>query len=361
MYIRINVTDVELNNTSDIQLNSTSDIQFNNTRSWIKEWLDVNNWTTALILCSWLIPLVSFCVCFICALPFIRHMCLSLAASKGYLKIYKVLTYGVREKNPILRPGVLSIYKGPELINKDGLTLLHAAAFKGQLNIVDFIMVNTELILPLSNDGETPLHLAATNGHIDICRILKNVEKAESPDYYGFTPLDIAHHNKHFEVCQLLSEDTCTKRLLPWHKYVEKELSLPVQKRLQILLNLINLTEDIGSCHGLFTRKKGTKGIVTKFVAINPLEKGLECFNASLKKWEDLRGKIVIGDTTIEVNNFEYDIENQSVAMYRNDHLTSEAMIKTAFSYAKSFLKKNEPSNTYFEDNLNILIIRFRR
>ena len=103
------------------------------------------------------------------------------------------------------------------------------------------------------------------------------------------------------------------------------------------------------------------EGVVTKFVAINPLEKGLECFNASLKEWDNLRGKIVIGDSTIEVNNFEYDIENPSVAKYRDDHLTSEAMIKTAFSYAKSFLKEIEPSNTYFEENLNTLIIRFHR
>ena len=341
-----------------IRINA-SDVESNNTRSWIKEGFDVSSWTPEQILCAWLIPLVLFCVCFIFALPFIRHMLLSLAASKGYLQMYKVLTCGVREKNYKHMPGFLSIYKGPELMNKDGLTLLHAAAFKGQLNVVEYITKNTEEILPLSNDGETPLHLAATNGHIDICRILKNVEKAESKDYYGFTPLDIAHHNKHFEVCQLLSEDTCTKRLLPWHKYVEKELSVPVQNRVNILMNWANLS--IGSCHGLFTRKKGTKGIVTKFVAINPLEKGLERFNANLKEWDDLRGKIVIGDSTIEVNNFEYDIENPSVAKYRDDHLTSEAMIKTAFSYAKSFLKGIEPSNTYFEENLNTLIIRFCR
>ena len=357
MYIRINASDIHLNNTSDVQLNNTSDIQFNNIT--IVDGLDVVSWTPTEILCAWLIPFVCFSVWFIFVLPFLRHMCLSLAACNGYLKIYKVLTCGLREKNYIMMPGFLSVYKGPELLNKDGLTLLHAAAFKGQLDIVDFIMVNTEKILPLSNDGETPLHLAATNGHIDICRILKNVEKAESKDKYGFTPLDIAHHNKHFEVCQLLSEDTCTKRLLPWHKYVEKELSVPVQKRVQILMNWTNLS--IGSCHGLFTRKKGTKGIVTKFVAINPLKKGLECFNASLKEWDDLRGKIVIGDATIEVNNFEYDIENPSVAKYRNDHLTSEAMIKTAFGYAKSFLKGIEPSNTYFEENLKTLIIRFHR
>ena len=336
-----------------------SDVLSNNTRSWIKEGFDVSSWTPEQILCAWLIPLVLLSLCFVFTLPYIRHMCLSLAASNGYLQMYKVLTCGFREKNYMYKPGFLSIYKGPELTNKDGLTLLHAAAFKGHLNIVEYITMNTEEILPLSNDGETPLHLAATNGHIDICRILKNVEKAESKDKYGFTPLDIAHHNKHFEVCQLLSEDTCTKRLLPWHKYVEKELSVPVQNRINILMNWAILS--IGSCHGLFTRKKGTKGIVTKFVAINPLEKGLERFNASLKEWDDLRGKIVIGESTIEVNNFEYDIENPSVAKYRNDHLTSEAMIKTAFTYATSFLKRIEPSNTYFEENLNIVIMRFRR
>ena len=357
MYIHVNESDLQFTE-SDLQFNE-SDVQLNNTRSLIQEGFDVSSWTSALILCAWLIPLVLSCVCFIFALPFIRHMLLSLAASKGYLQMYKVLTCGVHEKNYKYMPRFLSIYKGPELHNKDGLTLLHAAAFKGQLNIVEYITMNTEEILPLSDDGETPLHLAATNGHIDTCRILKNDGKAESPDRYGFKPLDIAHHNKHYGVCQLLSEDTCTKRLLPWHKYVEKELSVPVQKRVQILMNWTNFP--IGSCHGLFTRKKGTKGIVTKFVAINPLEKGLERFNASLKEWDDLRGKIVIGDATIEVNNFEYDIENPSVAKYRDDHLTSEAMIKTAFSYAKSFLKGIEPSNTYFEENLKTLIIRFHR
>ena len=348
MYIHVNKSDVQFNQ-SDVQLNNTL----------IQEGFDVNSWTPEQILCAWLIPLVILSLCFISTLPYIRHILLSLAASNGHLRMYKVLTCGVREKNYTHMPGFLSVYTVPKLLNKDGLTLLHAAAFKGHFNIVEYITMNTKEMLPLSYDGETPLHLAATNGHIEICRILKSVEKAESKDKYGFTPLDIAHHNKHFEVCQLLSEDTCTKRLLPWHKYVEKELSVPVQNRVQILMNWTDLL--IGSCHGLFTRKKGTEGIVTKFVAINPLEKGLERFNANLKEWDDLRGKIVIGDSTIEVNNFEYDIENPSVAKYRDDHLTSEAMIKTAFGYAKSFLKGIEPSNTYFEENLNTLIIRFHR
>ena len=66
------------------------------------------------------------------------------------------------------------------------------------------IMAGIEDKNPATNNGLTPLHLAAQYGHLKICEIiLKNVQD-KMPRYFGQTPITLASQNDHYEVCLLL-------------------------------------------------------------------------------------------------------------------------------------------------------------
>ena len=46
---------------------------------------------------------------------------------------------------------------------------------------------------PPNDEGVTPLHLAAENGHLNVCEyIMMRIEEKNPADIYGVTPLDLA-------------------------------------------------------------------------------------------------------------------------------------------------------------------------
>ena len=69
---------------------------------------------------------------------------------------------------------------------------------------------------PARNDGYTPLHVAAKNGHLEICNlIIDSVNDKNPPTNRGVTPLCIAATNGHLEICKLLFENVGNKSLGP--------------------------------------------------------------------------------------------------------------------------------------------------
>jgi ankyrin repeat protein len=57
-----------------------------------------------------------------------------------------------------------------------------------------------------TNDGWTPLHKAAANGHIEMVKLLLAKGAYRSSEYQdGTTPLQLATKNKHKEIQTLLS------------------------------------------------------------------------------------------------------------------------------------------------------------
>ena len=67
-------------------------------------------------------------------------------------------------------------------------------------------MENVENKNPECN-GTTPLFIAASKGHFEICKlIIENVED-KNPEICGTTPLSIAVLNGHFEICKLIIEN----------------------------------------------------------------------------------------------------------------------------------------------------------
>ena len=57
---------------------------------------------------------------------------------------------------------------------------------------------------PTVNNGDTPLHWAAANGHVEICRLsLQKVERKNPANNNGDTPLHCAARHGRLDVCKL--------------------------------------------------------------------------------------------------------------------------------------------------------------
>ena len=57
---------------------------------------------------------------------------------------------------------------------------------------------------PRDNHGQTPLHLAAKNGHLKVCKtIIKEADDKNPKDNRGMTPFHIAALMGHEKICKL--------------------------------------------------------------------------------------------------------------------------------------------------------------
>ena len=85
--------------------------------------------------------------------------------------------------------------------SNNGLTPFHAAAQNGHLSVCMFIIAKTgDKNPPSVFNGFTPLHAAASNGHLVVCKlIMKNVDEKNPRTHSGKTPLSLAVKNRHFK------------------------------------------------------------------------------------------------------------------------------------------------------------------
>ena len=92
-----------------------------------------------------------------------------------------------------------------------GNTLLHFVAkkesLKNQLQICELLINNTEDKNPSNHKGFTPLHSAATLGHLGVSRlIIKHVKNKNPKAKNGITPLKIAEMGSYEEICKLIQK-----------------------------------------------------------------------------------------------------------------------------------------------------------
>ena len=62
-----------------------------------------------------------------------------------------------------------------------GTTPFHLAATKGHLDMCKYIIESLGIKNPVNNDGDTPLHWAANNGHSDICSFIVEHVQDKNP------------------------------------------------------------------------------------------------------------------------------------------------------------------------------------
>ena len=91
-------------------------------------------------------------------------------------------------------------------------TMLHSAAFGGQLNTCKYLVENFGRVTARSGNGSTPLHIAARYGNLEVCKyFLEIVQDKEPITILGETPLVAAAKNQHHDVCILISSYMLTR------------------------------------------------------------------------------------------------------------------------------------------------------
>ena len=91
-----------------------------------------------------------------------------------------------------------------------GMTPLHGAAMNGHLDVCKLLIeyaINKNPPMTYQTNW-TPLHYAAYHGHLEICKlILTNIEDKLPRDSNGVTPLHIAAERKHLDIFDLFLEN----------------------------------------------------------------------------------------------------------------------------------------------------------
>ena len=88
-----------------------------------------------------------------------------------------------------------------------GYTPLHKAAFKGRLDMVEFLCDNQADMEAKDDSGNTPLHRSAEFGHLPVVRFLcEQRANKEAKGLFGWTPLVFTAIKGHLHVVQFLCE-----------------------------------------------------------------------------------------------------------------------------------------------------------
>ena len=142
---------------------------------------------------------------------------LHLAANRGQLAAYQLIMENIDNKNPahFISPEmqVLNKEKGKSFLGfgSNISTPLHLAAKNGHLSVCKLIIENVSDKNPISQATQqwinhwTPFHLAAHNGHFSVCKLLiDNISEKNPGDHTGWTPLHSAAQNGHLRVVKLI-------------------------------------------------------------------------------------------------------------------------------------------------------------
>ena len=97
-------------------------------------------------------------------------------------------------------------------------TPYHLAAANGHIEVYKFMMARKLLGRNLTNRrGQFPLHHAAAYGHLDVCKLIldnapnKNVCKHK--DMFGNSPLMLANQNNHSKIQQYFLAETAPRNM----------------------------------------------------------------------------------------------------------------------------------------------------
>ena len=126
----------------------------------------------------------------------------SIAAASGRLELFQYM---------------LQKFEGlyENICNYSELSPLHLAAKNGHLEVCKFIIENVSNIYTRDYTGKTPLHLAAANGNLETCKLLwKHCEEKNIPDLFGWTPLHCAAMHGQLDVYNFILEQVNDKKPL---------------------------------------------------------------------------------------------------------------------------------------------------
>ena len=87
------------------------------------------------------------------------------------------------------------------------------AQVASQVPICKIYLESLEDKNPCSNNGNTPLHFAASHGHLEICKLFLNYDIEINPkNNRKRTPHALARENGHMEVISLFNDASANRR-----------------------------------------------------------------------------------------------------------------------------------------------------
>ncbi|KAI6653265.1 Deleted in malignant brain tumors 1 protein-like isoform X2 [Oopsacas minuta] len=168
-----------------------------------------------------------------------------------------------------------------KLNDANGATPIHLAARENQIRAFRWILTNTELtICERANNGETPSHVAAAQGNLDMLKLIinydlnKRIEAATVYDNLGFTPLKLAILRDHPSILEWLLEEFGTAAFGDPNKSEESDVhicaALGHLACLKVLLkyspSLANLTVDDGTTPVYYAAQEGRLNVLEHLV-----------------------------------------------------------------------------------------------
>lgn len=89
-----------------------------------------------------------------------------------------------------------------------GCSFLHQIALGIPVDDIDKLLSDLPSLVNFRDyDRRTPLHIASSEGHLDICKLLlSRGAKINRSDRWGLAPLDDAHRHQHGEIVQVSFE-----------------------------------------------------------------------------------------------------------------------------------------------------------
>ena len=127
------------------------------------------------------------------------------AAEKGLDLVYEFIVQDLVKHKAQSKYWSTIWYTNPK--DSEGITPLHLAAKNGHVSLCKLIMERIKKYPGNYEFNRTPLHFAAEMGHYDVCQFLiyqiKDDKNPREADYLD-TPLHVASENGHLKVCQLI-------------------------------------------------------------------------------------------------------------------------------------------------------------
>ena len=141
----------------------------------------------------------------ICKLMIWRGAQVSAKSSSGSAALLEAVRVGnVDVARMLIQVGMANISDA----NGDRNTALHIAALEGHLEICELLLDELANVEASGCDGQKPLHCAAQRDSVDICQLLVRAgADVEGKDKHNKTPLHVAVECGSLEVCQYLIEE----------------------------------------------------------------------------------------------------------------------------------------------------------
>ena len=130
----------------------------------------------------------------------------------------KKMTSAAKEGDSVALEKLLKSPRDPNVVNKYGFTPLHDAASSGHVGPAQ-LLLEAGAELEAQNTGTpifglVPLHVAASRGHLDVVRAVVEAGADKDPTTsFGATPLHLAAAHGHLDIVRFLVESGADYRL----------------------------------------------------------------------------------------------------------------------------------------------------